>query len=65
MRQRIKEFIVIKIINAIKNFNAEKNHTNQQCQQCTQTFQNRTFLDVKRMQNSKDSVIVNKFSDLR
>jgi len=38
---------VIKKINTVKNFNAGKNCVNQQCQQWTQTFQNRTFLHIK------------------
>jgi len=34
------------------NFNVEKNYINQRCQQWMQTFQNWTFIDVKRT-NSK------------
>jgi len=56
--EHVKELIAIKKINAVKNFNA-KNYGNQQCQLWTHTFQNQTFLDVKRKNKSKDSVIVN------
>jgi len=34
---------MIKKLTPLKNTNAGKNYTNQQCQQWTQTFQNRTI----------------------
>jgi len=50
--------VILKKINSIKNFNIWKNYANQWCQQWTQTFQNWTFVDIKRTNKSKDSAIV-------